>query len=103
MKKQVPERGSLAIPPIVTAATLLTLWFHKAGLGTATQAQAKAVLATINVTDPNASRSIQNTSWLQGRSGGQIILNPAEVSKAVKLAKYFCTKDWTSWKETASS
>lgn len=103
MRKQVPKRGILAISPIVAAATLLALWFNKAGLGNPTQAQAKLVLGTINVEDPNASRSIQNTTWLQGRSGGQFVLNPAEISKAVKLAKCFCSKDWSSWKGATSS
>jgi len=101
MKKQLAKRGPFAISPIVVAATLLGLWFHKASLGNPTQAQAHAVLGTINVTDKNASRSIQNTSWLQGRSGGQIVLNPAEISKAVRLVKCFCLKDWTEWKEPA--
>ena len=103
MKKQLPQRGPTAVSPIVAAATLLALWFQRAGLGNPTQAQAKQVLATINLTDPNASRSIQNTSWLQGRAGGQIVLNPAEISKAIKLAKCFCSKDWSAWKETAKS
>jgi len=101
MKKQLAKRGPFAISPVVAVATLLGLWFHKAGLGNPTQAQAHAVLGTINVTDKNASRSIQNTSWLQGRSGGQIVLNPAEISRAVRLAKCFCLKDWTEWKEPA--
>jgi hypothetical protein len=102
MKKHVPQRGSIAIAPIVAAATLLALWFRAASLGNLTQAQAKQVLGTIHLTDPNASRSLKNTSWLQGRPGGQIVLNPAEISKAVKLAKCFCTKDWAAWKESAS-
>lgn len=101
MKKQSPKRGPTAVSPIVAASTLLALWFQKAGIGNPTQAQAKQVLAAINVSDPNASRSVRNTSWLHGRSGGQVVLNPAEISKAVKLAKCFCSKDWSSWKEQA--
>jgi hypothetical protein len=103
MKQQLPSRGPLAVAPIVVATTLLALWFQKASLGTPTQAQAKAVLATINITDPNASRSIQNASWLQSRAGGQVVLNPAEISKAVKLAKCFCSKNWSAWKESATT
>src|SRR2546426_1494568 len=103
MKKQLPQRGPTAVSPIVAAATLLALWFQRARVGNPTQAQAKQALATINLTDPNASRAIQNTSWLQGRAGGQIVLNPAEISKAIKLAKCFCSKDWSAWKETAKS
>lgn len=102
MKKQLPARGKTAISPIVAAITMLLLWFQKAGLGNATQAQAQAVLATINLSDPNASRSIGNASWLQLRPG-QVVLNPAEISKAVKLTTCFCMKDWTTWKEATSS
>jgi hypothetical protein len=103
MKKQLPERGTLAIAPIVAAATILALWFQKAALGTPTQAQAQAVLATINLRDPNASRSIRNAGWLQPRAGGQFVLNPAEISKSVMLAKCFCSKDWKTWKEASAS
>ncbi|MFZ0913772.1 MAG: hypothetical protein WBQ76_12375 [Candidatus Korobacteraceae bacterium] len=103
MKKQLPTRGPTTISPIATAATLLGLWFQKASLGNPTQSQAQTVLGMINITDRNASRSIQNTSWLQRRSGGQIVLNAAEISKAVKLAKCFCSKDWAAWKEPANS
>jgi hypothetical protein len=99
MKKAVPSRGTLAIAPIVVAATLLGLWFHKTGLGNPTQAQAQEVLGTVHIVDKNASRAIQNTSWLQGRGGGQIVINPAEISQAVKVAKCFCTKQWSEWKE----
>jgi hypothetical protein len=99
MKKALPSRGTSAIAPVVVAATLLGLWFQKTGLGNPTQAQAQEVLGTVNVTDKNSSRAIQNTSWLQGRTGGQIVLNPAEISKAIKLAKCFCTKQWAEWKE----
>ena len=99
MKRQMPQRGTTAIAAAVVSATLLLLWFKKADLGNVTQAQALAVLATINATDKNPSRSISNASWLQARPG-QIVLNPAEISKAVKLAACFCTKDWKAWLET---
>jgi hypothetical protein len=102
MRKEIPERGQTAISPIAAAATLLGLWFQKAGLGNPTQNQAQTVLGTINVRDKNASRSIQNTSWLQGRPGGQIVLNPAEISKAVRVAKCFCSKEWSAWKEPSA-
>jgi hypothetical protein len=103
MKKQLPQRGPGAVAPIVAAATTLALWFQVAGLGNPTQAQAQAVLNTINLFDPNASRSIRNATWLQIRSGGQFVLNPAEISKAGGLMKCFCIKEWKTWKEAASS
>jgi hypothetical protein len=102
MKTDVSMRGPLAVAAIAASATLLSLWFQAANLGNPTQVQAQAVLHTISLRDKNASRSIRNASWLQPRQGGQVALNPAEISKAVNFAKCFCTKDWTTWKETAS-
>jgi hypothetical protein len=103
MKKQLPMRGTTSVASTAVAATLLALWFSKSGLASPTQAQVKQVLSTINITDKNANRSIQNTSWLQGRPGGQIVLNPAEISKSIKMAKCFCSKDWSAWNESVSS
>jgi hypothetical protein len=103
MKRKVPERGPGSVSPVNLAATLLALWFRSAGLGNPTQSQALAVLGTIGVSDKNPSRSIKNTSSLQGRPGGQIVLNPAAVSLAVRLARCFCTKDWSTWNVPASS
>lgn len=98
MKKQLPKSGSASVPLLALPATLLVLWMSRAGLGTATQAQAQAVLDTINTRDRNASRSLRNTSWLKGRPGGQIVVNPAEISRALKVARCFCSKDWSTWK-----
>lgn len=94
MKKQVPAKGRGAINPTAVVSTLLCLWFKEAGLGNPTQAQALGVLDGINLKDTNASRNIKNTPWLQGRSGGSIVINPAQVSKAYSVAKSFCTKKW---------
>jgi hypothetical protein len=94
MKSQTPERGPTAYSPMAIAATLLTLWFRAAALGNPTQAQAQAVLATIQVQDRNASRGIQRSDWLQARPGGAIVLNPALASRAVTIAKSFCGKNW---------
>jgi len=94
MKRQTPERGPNAISPISLSATLLVLWFRVSGLGNATQAQAQEVLGTINLRDPNASRGIQRAEWLQSRPGGVIVLNPAQTSRAMSLARSFCTKRW---------
>jgi hypothetical protein len=94
MKSQTPERGPTAYSPMAIAATLLTLWFRAAGLGNPTQAQAQAVLETIGIQDRNASRGIQRSEWLQARPGGAIVLNPAQASRAVNIAKSFCAKNW---------
>ena len=103
MRRQLPPRGRSAVAPIVISGTLLALWLRAAGLPNPTQAQAQAVLDTINVRDANPSRGIDRAEWLQSRSGGQIVLNPAEISKAVRLARCFSTKDWAGWTETVAS
>jgi hypothetical protein len=94
MKKQAPARGSGAVAAAALTGTLLCIWFKEIGLGNPTQAQIAAVLKQINVVDKNTPRSIKNSSWLQGRPGGMVVLNPAEVSKAYNIAKSFCTKKW---------
>jgi hypothetical protein len=48
------------------------------GLRNPTQAQAQAVLNTINIRDKNASIGIRGAGWLQSRPGGEIVLNPAQ-------------------------
>jgi hypothetical protein len=103
MKNQLPRTGGIAISPIAASATLLTLWFREAGLGIATQSQAQAVLDTIKIRDQNASRGIKNTDWLQSRAGGQIVLNPAAISKAILFAKCFCSKSWKEWRESLAA
>lgn len=99
MKRQLPDRGSNAIAPIVAVGTLLALWFRSAGLGNPTQAQAQAVLETIGLRDKNPGRGIARASWLQSRPGGQIQLNPAQISRATTLAKSFCSGEWADWKQ----
>lgn len=94
MRKQVPVRGPTAMSPIVAVATLLALWFRSAGLGNPTQAQAQLILGAIGTPDRNPSRGVRRATWLMPRAGGQIQLNPAQISEAVKVAKAFCSKNW---------
>jgi hypothetical protein len=94
MKKQTPKRGPGAISPTALAGTLLSLWFKEAGLGHPTQGQALEVLDTIGIKDVNASRSVKKVPWLQARSGGVMVLNPAQISKATGIARSFCLKKW---------
>ena len=103
MRNQLPKTGATAITPIAASATLLALWFREGGLGNATQSQAQAVLGTIGIRDQNPSRGIKNTDWLQSRAGGQIVLNPATISKANLFAKCFCSKSWKEWKESLTA
>ncbi|MFL6957439.1 hypothetical protein ACJ7C5_06660 [Nocardiopsis yanglingensis] len=98
MKKELPMRGPKAVAPIVLAATALCLWARNGGIGPVTQGQAQGVLGTIGLRDPNASRGIKSAEWLQSRPGGQIVLNPAQVSKAILITSCFCKQDWSAWK-----
>jgi hypothetical protein len=98
VKTQLPPRGASALSPIVVASTLLALWFRAANQGNPTQAHAHRVLATINVQDKNATRGLKAAPWLQTRSGGQVVINAAQIERAVLLAKCFCLKDWKPWK-----
>ena len=95
MKKRTPSRGPGSISATALAGTLLCLWFQEASIGNPTQAQALEALKTIGVQDKNPSRGIKQAKWLQGRSGGVIVLNPAQISKAFSLAKSFCLKQWS--------
>jgi hypothetical protein len=98
MKKTIPVRGRGSLSNIVIATTILALWFRAAQLGNATLAAAQAVLQDIGTSDANPNRGIQSASWLQSRTGGTVLLNPAEITKAKKLALCFCTGDWVPWK-----
>lgn len=90
LKRNTPARGRGAISPMALAATLIALWFRAAKLGTPTQAQAKAVLDTMDQEDKNPSRAIKISDWLQQKPGGGIALNPARITRAVQLARAFC-------------
>jgi len=95
MKKQLPVRGPGSISPTALVGTMLCLWFREASLGNPTQSQVAGILKEINVLDKNPSRGIKGSSWLQSRGNGIIVLNPAEISKAVGIMKSFCTKKWS--------
>jgi predicted DNA-binding protein len=92
LKKNTPERGAKSVGAVVLAATLLVLWKDKAGLGATTMKEVVSVLDTIGVPAKNPSRTINNCEWLQLRNG-TIGLNPAQTSKAVAVAKAYCTKE----------
>ena len=87
----MPSRGPNAVGAVVLALTLLVLWKDKAGLGSTAMKEATAVLDTIGVTAKNPTRSINNCEWLQIRNNS-VVLNPAETSKALTVAKAYCSK-----------
>jgi len=93
LKKNFPKRGPGAVSPIAFAGTALALWVKEAKLDVSvTQSLAAAVLESIGVKDPNPSRGIRNTKWLQARTGGIIIINPAEISRAQEVVTSYCLK-----------
>ncbi|MEX1014218.1 MAG: hypothetical protein WDZ80_03605 [Candidatus Paceibacterota bacterium] len=92
-KKNTPSRGPKAVSPIQLTGTILYLWFEIIEKGRKpSQAEAKAVLKTINVRDSNATRALNNCDWLQNRNGA-IQINPARYSQALAVAKAYITKN----------
>ena len=90
-KKNFPARGPKAVAAPVFALTALALWFQCIETSPPTIAQAQAMLRTINVRGSNPARSVNNCEWLQLR-GENVILNPAEITRAVKVVRAYCTK-----------
>jgi len=93
LKKSTPQRGPNAITAMALGATLLCLWFKHAKLGVPRQAQVQAVLRSVGAAEANPTRAIRNCLWLQSRGGG-IMINPAQISAAVSVARSFCTKTY---------
>src|ERR1700733_1593539 len=65
LKKNTPHKGPGAVPPAVLAATALVLWQRHGSTPDVTLQTVRATLSTIDLDDPNASRSIGNCDWLQ--------------------------------------
>jgi hypothetical protein len=92
LRNKTGSRGSDAIAPVALAATLLALWFKHGQIeGGLTVQHCQATLATINLRDQNAARSLRNAEWLQTRNGA-VVINPAQWSQAVRIAKAYCLK-----------
>lgn len=92
MKKGTPARGPKSISAIVLASTLLILWKEKNKLAGVTLKEAQKVLGTLGLRDNHPQRALQSCEWLQMR-GSNIIINPAQTSKAIALARAYCTKE----------
>lgn len=92
LKKNTPKRGPSAISPIALAATVLALWFRHAGMsGGPTVQQCQEALETMNLADKNPQRGVRNCDWLKSGGSG-ITINPASMSKAIRMAAAFCSK-----------
>lgn len=90
-QKNNSVRGRGAIAPLQVAGTLLAIWFEYTNMGRPSAGQVLAVLDTINLSDSNYARTLNRCSWLQYRKK-EIIINPAEITKAVAVAKAYCSK-----------
>lgn len=91
LRTNTGSRGKSSVAPVALAGTLLCLWFTHARLGNPTIKQCQDVLASINLRDQNAARSLRNADWLQTRNG-TVVVNPAQWSQAIRIAKAYCLK-----------
>lgn len=92
LKKNTPSRGPTSIPATILAATLLALWFKASDLGHVKVEQIHDVLRTLNLIDKNAPRALKNCAWFTMRGENIVVLNPAEITRAVAVARAYCTK-----------
>ena len=90
-QKNHSVRGRGAIAPLQVAGTLLALWFEYTNMGKPSAKQVLAVLDTINLSDLHYARTLSRCSWLQYRKK-EILINPAEMTKTVAVAKAYCSK-----------
>ena len=101
-KRQTPERGRNSVSNAVLAMTLLLLWAEKINLDRVSLRDGMAVLRAISAGDEHASRAVENCTWLQ-RSGGRVVINPDEISKAIAVARAFSLQQTPDWPEDRSS
>jgi len=99
-KKQTPERGRNAVSNIVLALTLLLLWAEKSGIERITIRDGGAVLKTIGARDEHPGRAVENCPWIR-RWMNRLLLVPEETSKALAVARAYCTRTPPDWAEDA--
>jgi hypothetical protein len=92
LKRNTPPKGPGAVPPAVLAATALVLWQRHGGTPDVTLQTVRATLSTIDLDDPNASRSVGNCDWLQTK-GSRVALNPSRSSAATRLLRAYCRRE----------
>jgi hypothetical protein len=97
-KRNTPERGRNAVSNAVLAITLLLLLAERIHLDRVSLRDAYAVLRTIGARDEHASRAVENCAWLQAGLG-RVRLNPAELSKAIVVARAFCLRQAPQWSD----
>jgi len=101
-KHQTAQRGRNSVSNAVLALTLLLLWGEKIHLERVALRDGMAVLRTIVARDDHASRAVENCPWLQ-KTSGRIVLNPEKISRAVAIARAFCTRTAPEWGEEEGS
>lgn len=97
--KNTSKRGRDAISAVILSATLLALWFRNTKLGSLSLKEIRKVLANLGIEQKNLTRSINKCEWLQLRQGKTIQINPAEIKKAIEVARAFCEKRMPNLKE----
>lgn len=80
------------------AISLLLLWSEKINLERVALRDGMAVLKVIAARDEHASRAVENCPWLQ-KTKGKIVLNPDKISRAIAVARAFCTQSAPEWSE----
>lgn len=101
-KQQTAQRGRNSVSNAVLALTLLLLWGEKIHLERVALRDGMAVLRTIVARDDHASRAVENCPWLQ-KSSGRIVLNPEKISRAIAIARAFCTRTAPEWAEESDA
>lgn len=89
-RNNVPSRGKHAISLPVLTATLLCLWFEKAGLGDVTVTQIRDVLEAHGEKTQNIYRALQGCRWLVYKDS-DIRLNRKKIKTAEAIAQSFVT------------
>jgi hypothetical protein len=92
LKKNTPPRGQGSVSQTVLAATALVMWKAHQEFGDVTVAAVKAVMATIELDDGNAIRSIGNCDWLQMK-GNRVVLNPSRLTPALAVLRAYCRRE----------
>lgn len=90
-KKNTPGGGPSAISSGALVGTLMCLWFDQIDRDGPTKEEVVEATAVANIRDKRIDRSMNNCDWLRV-SGDRVAISPAQVDKAVRVARAFCLK-----------
>lgn len=91
-KNNTPGGGPTAISSGALVGTLMSLWFDQLDRDPPTKDEIVDATAAAKIEDKNIDRSIKNCDWLRA-DGSQVTVSPAQLDKAVRVAKAFCLKE----------